>query len=98
MQEVARPLLTPDECMRLPAARKDSQGRIIAPGNILVFVAGSNPILGWQILYFKDPVFMARAKIQAPETSDRLHGEAVPLKDAPAAHEESLYEKHLRAV
>lgn len=97
VQEVARPLLTPDECMRLPAARKDSEGRIVAPGNILVFVAGSNPILGWQMLYFKDPVFMARAKIPAPEVSDRLPGEKT-LPVAAAAPEESLYEKHLRAL
>lgn len=99
VQEVARPLLTPDECTRLPAARKDSEGRIVAPGHILVFVAGSNPILGRQILYFKDPVFMARAKMRAPEMSDRLGKGKMPPQDmSAAATKESLYEKHLRAV
>jgi len=73
MQEVQRPLITADEVMRLPAARKDAHGQILEPGHLLVFVAGQAPIYGRQILYFRDPVFQERAKIEAPETSDRLH-------------------------
>ncbi|MDL2285504.1 type IV secretory system conjugative DNA transfer family protein [Desulfovibrio sp. OttesenSCG-928-F07] len=72
IQEIARPLLTPDECMRLPAPHKNSSGQITAAGDMLIFVAGQNPIYGKQILYFKDDVFMARAKIPAPAESDKL--------------------------
>lgn len=64
--ETARPLLTPDECMRLPGPEKDSQGRVIKPGDMLVFTAGQSPIYGRQILYFFDPVFSARSKVPVP--------------------------------
>lgn len=67
IQEFARPLLTPDECMRLPGPAKNaSTGLIEAAGDLLVFVAGLAPIYGRQILFFKDPVFAARARIPAP--------------------------------
>lgn len=64
--ETARPLLTPDECMRLPGPEKDSQSRVIKPGDMLIFTAGQSPIYGRQILYFFDPVFSARAKVPVP--------------------------------
>jgi type IV secretion system protein VirD4 len=64
--ETARPLLTPDECMRLPGPEKDSQGRVLKPGDMLIFTAGQSPIYGRQILYFFDPVFSARAKVPVP--------------------------------
>lgn len=66
MAETARPLLTPDECMRLPGPEKDSQGRVIKPGDMLIFTAGQPPIYGRQILYFFDPVFSSRAKVPVP--------------------------------
>jgi len=72
-QEANRPLLTPDEVMRLPAARKDGRGNVIEPGDMLIFMAGQTPIYGKQILYFLDPVFSARAKVTAPEKSDVVH-------------------------
>ena len=72
LQETARPLLTPDETMRLPGLVKSSKGEVTAPGDMLIFVAGQNPIYGKQILYFKDPVFSERAKIAPPEFSDRI--------------------------
>ncbi|CAK7032584.1 MAG: Conjugal transfer protein TraG [Desulfovibrio sp.] len=64
--ETGRPLLTPDECMRLPGPEKDSQGRVIKPGDMLVFTAGQSPIYGRQILYFFDPVFSSRSKVPVP--------------------------------
>ncbi|MEG6502662.1 MULTISPECIES: type IV secretory system conjugative DNA transfer family protein [unclassified Desulfovibrio] len=64
--ETARPLLTPDECMRLPGPEKDSQGRVIKPSDMLVFTAGQSPIYGRQILYFFDPVFSSRSKVPVP--------------------------------
>ena len=69
-QEATRPLLTADEVMRLPAARKDGRGNVIEPGDMLIFMAGQTPIYGKQILYFLDPVFSERAKVGAPARSD----------------------------
>lgn len=70
--ETARALLTPDECMRLPGAKKNVDGLVTAPGDMLVFVAGYAPIYGRQILFFLDPTFLQRSKIPAPAQSDRL--------------------------
>jgi len=72
VSETSRPLLTPDECLRLPGPQKDAAGKITAPGDMLIFTAGQSPIYGRQILYFLDPVFSARAKVARPEVSDRL--------------------------
>jgi type IV secretion system protein VirD4 len=72
-QETQRPLLTADEVMRLPAARKDVQGNVLEAGDMLIFMAGQTPIYGKQILYFTDPTFTARAKVPAPQKSDLLH-------------------------
>ena len=58
MQEVQRPLLTPDECMRLKGATKNTKGEITEAGDMLIFVAGYPAIYGKQILYFKDDVFV----------------------------------------
>ncbi len=69
--EVKRPLLTPDEVLRLPGAKKKGD-KITKPGEMLVFVSGSNPIKGTQPLYFQIPAFAARSKVEPPETSDAL--------------------------
>jgi len=67
-QEVQRPLMTPDEIMRLPGPKKDANGDIIEAGEMLIFVAGQPVIRGRQILYFKDPTFVERAKIPPAPT------------------------------
>lgn len=72
-QHTKRNLLTPDECLRLKGADKDSKGEITRAGEMLIFVAGYPAIKGRQALYFQNPVFAARASIKAPENSDRLH-------------------------
>src|SRR5438309_807304 len=59
-QEVRRPLLTPDEVMRLP------------DDTALIFVAGRAPIYGRRIRYYEDPVFTDRAGVPPPVGSDRL--------------------------
>jgi type IV secretion system protein VirD4 len=51
-----RPLLTPDEVMRLD---KD---------DALVFVSNHRPILAKKIKYYQDPVFRVRASIKAAKT------------------------------
>lgn len=67
-QLTQRPLLTADECMSLP------------PSDMLVFVAGARAIYGKKIIYYSDPVFDARSKIQTPAVSDRVRkpGERKP--------------------
>ncbi|HVK54214.1 MAG TPA: type IV secretory system conjugative DNA transfer family protein [Burkholderiales bacterium] len=70
--ETQRSLLTADEVMRLPGARKDAQGNVVEAGDMLIFMAGQTPIYGKQILYFMDPVFSQRAKVQCPSSSDRI--------------------------
>ena len=64
VQQVQRPLMTPDEIMRIPAPRKEDQGnqeRITWPGDMLIFAAGHRPIYGKQMLYFFDDVLRVRA-------------------------------------
>src|SRR5271155_4985060 len=50
--EVSRPLLTPDEAMRMKGARKNAQGMITEPGNMVIYVAGYPAIMGLQPLFF----------------------------------------------
>ena len=64
--ELSRPLLTVDEALRLKAPRKDARDQIVEAGEVLVFVAGHAPIKGTQTLYFQDPTFSRRAKIEPP--------------------------------
>ncbi len=58
-QIVQRPLLTPDECMRLPA---DDE---------LVFVAGSAPVYCQKIKYYLDERMMARVQMGPSKTTGR---------------------------
>jgi type IV secretion system protein VirD4 len=71
IQEVQRALLTPDECLRMPGPRKNAKGEIEEAGDMVISVAGFPAIYGRQPLYFKDPVFAARAAIPAPVVSDK---------------------------
>jgi type IV secretion system protein VirD4 len=59
-QETSRPLLTPDEVMRLP------------DDSALVFVAGHPAIYAQKIRYYQDPEFRVRAAVPPPTDSDRL--------------------------
>lgn len=65
--EVSRPLMTPDEIMRMAPAEKSGDD-ITAPGEMLIFLGGSHPVKGVQPLYFLDPVLRARAQIEPPES------------------------------
>ena len=74
-QYVERPLLTPDEVMRLQPAQKKKVGdheRIERPGEMLIFQAGRRPIFGSQILYFADPVLSERAAMPPPTEFFRI--------------------------
>lgn len=69
-QEVSRPLLTPQEVRNLPKAKTDGNGNILEAGEMLIFVAGMQVIRGRQILYFLDPTFSKRSRIEPPKVSD----------------------------
>ena len=58
-QVVSRPLLTADECMRLP------------PDDELVFVAGHSPIYCQKIKYYLDAAMAARVRCGAAKTTGR---------------------------
>ena len=91
--------MTPDECLRLPGAQKDASGKVTAPGDMLIFTAGQSPIYGRQMLYFLDPVFQARAKVEAPLCSDSLSRTILPTQQAPENREppEVMTSKSIRA-
>jgi type IV secretion system protein VirD4 len=72
LHEVQRPLLTPDECQRMPGPKKDHNGMITEAGDMVVYCAGFPAIYGRQPLYFENETFKARAKIQPPKRSDAL--------------------------
>ena len=72
LQEVQRPLMTSDECRRLPGLRKNEKGDVVDAGNMLIFPAGFSAIYGSQVLYFQDSEMDRRSKIPPPERSDNL--------------------------
>ena len=82
MNATARPLITKDECMQLPAPVKDNLGNITKSGDMLVFVAGQPAIHGIQPLYFKNPTLLKRAQVSAPANTD------IVLKDGHLIGEE----------
>ena len=65
--ETSRPLITPEEAMRLRGAQKDSKGNIVQAGDLLVFVAGFRPIYGRQVLYFRDKRLNERSRMLPPD-------------------------------
>jgi type IV secretion system protein VirD4 len=84
VDHIERPLMTPDEILRIKPAQKRNDGtseRIVAPGQMLIFVSGHHPILGTQILYFLDPELTSRAELPPPTTFVTLEdGKPVPQK------------------
>ncbi|WP_082830623.1 type IV secretory system conjugative DNA transfer family protein, partial [Pseudovibrio sp. W74] len=64
LSEVARPLLTPDECMLLPGLEYDEEGKVTGPGKMLIFTAGKPTIYGQQFLYFQDEEMRDRSKLK----------------------------------
>src|SRR5579871_2723317 len=74
VDHIERPLMTPDEIMRLRPPKKEGNGDsevITEPGDMLIFVSGHFPILGMQMLYFADPELARRSAIAPPETNQR---------------------------
>lgn len=79
-RSVKRPLMTPGEIQRLPAAVKEGD-KVVAPGNLLIFSAGTAPIYGHQTPFFFDPEFVRRAAIPPPA--------AIAVLNAQPRHEAS---------
>lgn len=76
-REIERPLMTADEVSHMRAPRKEAtSGKIVDPGDMLIFAAGQYAIYGTQILYFADDAFLARSMVPTPET---MRIEAAPL-------------------
>ena len=86
-EESPRPLLTPDEVLRLPE------------NATLVFRAGHRPIYAEKVRYYEDRRLLERARIPAPAVSDRIareagrsHSDAAEnakhLRSSRAAHEQ----------
>lgn len=69
LQEVSRPLMTPDECMRMPPPEKKGE-LMIKGGSMLLYMAGFPAIFGKQMPWFLDPVFVSRAQIDPPDKSE----------------------------
>jgi type IV secretion system protein VirD4 len=69
VDHIERPLMTPDEILRIKPPAKAGDGdseRIVAPGHMLIFVSGHFPILGTQMLYFADSQLAMRAALPPP--------------------------------
>jgi type IV secretion system protein VirD4 len=71
IQEIQRPLLTPDECLRMPGPKKEGE-LIVEAGDMVVYVTGFPAIYGRQPLYFHDKTFISRAAVPEPTASDIL--------------------------
>jgi type IV secretion system protein VirD4 len=83
VDHVERPLMTPDEILRIKPPRKEGDGsaeKIVAPGNMVIFVSGHHPILGTQMLYFTDPILARRAQIPPPENFWSIDEKGVVVK------------------
>ena len=82
VDHIERPLMTPDEVLRLKPPKKRGTGaqeRIVEPGQMLIFVSGHHPILGTQMLYFFDRTLNSRAQIAPPDGFFTLEkGKLVP--------------------
>jgi hypothetical protein len=70
--------------MRLRPPKKESAGhqeKIIAPGDMLIFVSGHHPIYGTQMLYFFDPILRSRAEIPPPTKFYSIHDGGLSPQD-----------------
>src|SRR5205807_1216527 len=55
--------------------------KIIAPGDMLIFVSGHQPIYGTQMLYFFDPILRSRAEIPPPTKFYSIHDGGLSPQD-----------------
>jgi len=70
VEQIQRPLITVDEIRRIKPPTKatnDPNSRIVAPGDMLIFINGVAPIYGVQSLYFLNDTLLARTKLKPPD-------------------------------
>jgi type IV secretion system protein VirD4 len=67
-QEHGRPLLTPDEILRLPF------------DDALLFVAGTSPYRARKLMYYLDPRLKERTKLPPPDSPRRQKAELLPRR------------------
>jgi type IV secretion system protein VirD4 len=85
VEQIQRPLITVDEIRRIKPPTKatnDPNSRIIAPGDMLIFINGVAPIYGVQSLYFMNEVLLARTKLTPPAFRTAVEAET----PKPATH------------
>jgi type IV secretion system protein VirD4 len=92
MTETQRPLLTPDECQRMPGPKKNDAGEIVESGDMVIYVAGYPAIYGKQPLYFKDPVFLKRAQVPTPTKSDVIPNSEIVTPETSVAEDRVVLE------
>lgn len=107
VEHVSRPLLTPDEVLKIPRPKKekkaDGTSTIVESGDMLVFIAGQPAIYGRQILFFKDPTMLDRVKkFKAPKTSYAIQhtesGERIVAVAQSDGRKQRLLPKSLKAA
>ena len=59
----------------MKGARKNAQGMITEPGNMVIYVAGYPAIMGLQPLYFRDSELARRARIPAESAQTKKLGD-----------------------
>jgi type IV secretion system protein VirD4 len=70
VEQIQRPLITVDEIRRIKTPKKqnnDPNGRIVAPGEMIIFLNGVPPIFGAQSLFFLNETFVQRTKLRPPK-------------------------------
>lgn len=83
-----RDLMTPDETMRLPGPKKDSNNKVMSPGQILIIKRGEQPIRATQALWWEIPAIAARASISPVEAADTRSNKP-PSPPAPPTPEQN---------
>lgn len=89
-QEISRPLMTPDEVLRMPKAKRvvdrDGATRVVEAGQMLVFASGCPAIRARQMLYFQDPLLLQRSQMPPPPpVPDAFRVRAVARPGGPTA-------------
>ena len=72
LHEEKRALLDDQECRSIPGLKKNRDGDVTEPGDMLILPTGFPPVYGRQTPYFMDAEMDRRSRIPAPETSDVL--------------------------
>ncbi|HLK82879.1 MAG TPA: type IV secretory system conjugative DNA transfer family protein [Xanthobacteraceae bacterium] len=84
--EIARPLLTPDEAMRLGS------------NEALIFASGRPAIRAMKLRYYADAEFKLLAKIAPPQRSDRLTVTGIPTAPVVSARADAARETDIAEV